>query len=129
MTMNDRPRNCQIAMAATAGSAQVGLCRRGGLGLIPSQGKRPTMGFISVPKIMAPTATDVTTVEEKIIRKIPIPLMVLFAATANARPRRRPRGTTITTKRNVDVSDWRNADDESIEVACERPTYFDGRPG
>ena len=36
--------------------------------VIPSHGSRPTDGFISVPKITAATATDVATVDEKIVR-------------------------------------------------------------
>ena len=35
---------------------------------MPSQGSRPTTGFISVPKTTAATATELTTVEEKIMR-------------------------------------------------------------
>ena len=68
MMMKDSPRNCQIVMTATAGSAQVVLSRAGGLGLMPSQGSRPTTGLSSVPKTTEATATELTTVEEKIIR-------------------------------------------------------------
>jgi len=57
-----------MVMTATAGSAQVGFWRSGGVGLMPSQGKKPTTGFIRVPKTSAATATELTTVEEKIIR-------------------------------------------------------------
>jgi hypothetical protein len=35
---------------------------------MPSQGKRPTTGLRSVPKTTEATATELTTVEEKIIR-------------------------------------------------------------
>src|SRR6516165_8011091 len=68
MMMKDSPRNCQIVMSATEGSAHVVLSRAGGLGLMPSQGSRPTTGLSSVPKTTAATATELTTVEEKIIR-------------------------------------------------------------
>ena len=65
MMMNESPRNCQIAITATAGSAHVGLLRIAGWGLRPSQGRRPTTGSISVPNTTAATATELTTVEEK----------------------------------------------------------------
>src|SRR5450759_5452206 len=68
MRMKLRPRFCQIVAKATAGSAQLGLSRIAGVGLIPSQGRSPTWGFMSVPKITEATATDVATVEEKIVR-------------------------------------------------------------
>ena len=68
MMMNDRPRNCQIVMTATAGSAHVVLSSAGGVGLIPSHGSSPTTGLSSVPKTTDATATDETTVDEKIIR-------------------------------------------------------------
>jgi len=68
MMMNDRPRNCQTVMRATAGSAQVGFCKMDGVGLIPSHGRRPTTGFMRVPNTRAATATELTTVEEKITR-------------------------------------------------------------
>ena len=35
---------------------------------MPSQGSRPTTGFSSEPKTTEATATELTTVEEKIIR-------------------------------------------------------------
>ena len=35
---------------------------------MPSQGSRPTCGLNSVPKITDATATDVATVDEKIVR-------------------------------------------------------------
>src|SRR3984885_10588694 len=68
MMMKDRPRNCQMEINATAGSAHVVLSSAGGLGLIPSQGKRPTTGLSRVPKITEATATELTTVEEKMTR-------------------------------------------------------------
>ena len=37
-------------------------------GLIPSQGRRPTTGFKRVPKTTDATATELTTVDEKIMR-------------------------------------------------------------
>ena len=40
----------------------------GGVGLMPSQGSSPTTGFSSVPKTTEATATELTTVEEKITR-------------------------------------------------------------
>ena len=68
MMMKDRPRNCQMVMTATAGRAQVALSSAGGVGLMPSHGSRPTTGLSSVPKTTEATATELTTVEEKIIR-------------------------------------------------------------
>ena len=68
MMMNASPRNCQIVMSATDGSAHVVLSRAGGLGLMPSQGSRPTTGLSRVPKTTDATATELTTVDEKIIR-------------------------------------------------------------
>src|SRR5271155_2019292 len=68
MMMNDRPRNCQMVMSATAGRAHVVLSSAGGVGLMPSQGSSPTTGLSSVPKMTEATATELTTVEEKMIR-------------------------------------------------------------
>src|ERR1700733_1789058 len=68
MMMKDRPRNCQMEISATAGRAHVVLSSAGGLGLIPSQGRKPTTGLSKVPKITEATATELTTVEEKITR-------------------------------------------------------------
>ena len=68
MMMNESPRNCHTAMRATAGSAHVGFPRMAGWGSKPSHGSRPTTGSISVPNTTAATATEVTTVEEKINR-------------------------------------------------------------
>ena len=55
-------------VTATAGSAHVVFCRIGGWVVIPSHGSKPTCGFIRVPKMTAATATDVATVDEKIVR-------------------------------------------------------------
>ena len=68
MMMKDRPRNCQMVMTATAGRAQVLFSSAGGVGLIPSHGSRPTTGFKRVPKTTEATATELTTVDEKIMR-------------------------------------------------------------
>src|ERR1039457_4030331 len=68
MMMNERPKNCQIVMSATDGSAKVVFSSNGGVGLMPSHGRRPTMGFMSVPNTTAATATELTTVDEKIMR-------------------------------------------------------------
>ncbi len=68
MRMNERPRFCQIVVTATASSARSGLSRIGGWGSMPSHGSSPTCGFISVPKMTDATATDVATVDEKIVR-------------------------------------------------------------
>src|SRR5580692_10707137 len=68
MMMKDKPRNCQMVITATAGRAQVELSSAGGLGLMPSHGSRPTTGLSSVPKTTEATATELTTVEEKIMR-------------------------------------------------------------
>src|SRR5580704_15005920 len=68
MMMKDSPRNCQMVMRATDGRAQVVLSSAGGVGLIPSQGSKPTTGLSRVPKMTEATATELTTVEEKINR-------------------------------------------------------------
>ena len=68
MMMKDRPRNCQMVISATEGRAQVVFSSAGGVGLMPSQGSSPTTGFSSVPKTTEATATELTTVEEKITR-------------------------------------------------------------
>ncbi len=62
------PSVCQIVMIATPMSARSGFSRIGGFGLMPSHGRRPTTGLNSVPKITDATATDVATVDEKIVR-------------------------------------------------------------
>ena len=51
-----------------AASAHVGFSRIGGRGLMPSHGRRPTTGLNNVPKMTEATATDVATVDEKIVR-------------------------------------------------------------
>src|ERR1039458_3466406 len=68
MMMNDNPRNFQMVITATAGRAHVMFSRAGGEGLMPSQGSSPTTGFKSVPKTTEATATELTTVDEKIMR-------------------------------------------------------------
>src|ERR1700734_3674373 len=68
MMMKDSPRNCQMVSSATEGRAQVELSSAGGVGLMPSQGRSPTTGLSKVPKTTAATATELTTVEEKISR-------------------------------------------------------------
>ena len=68
MMMKVSPRNCQMVISATAGSAHVVLSSAGGVGLMPSHGSSPTTGFSSVPKTTEATATELTTVEEKITR-------------------------------------------------------------
>ena len=40
----------------------------GGLGSIPSHGSNPTIGLNSMLKMTAATATEVATVDEKIVR-------------------------------------------------------------
>ena len=57
-----------MVMSATAGRAQVELSSAGGVGLMPSQGSSPTTGLSSVPKTTEATATELTTVEEKMTR-------------------------------------------------------------
>ena len=57
-----------MVISATAGSAHVVLSSAGGFGLMPSQGRSPTTGLSRVPKTTEATATELTTVEEKIIR-------------------------------------------------------------
>ena len=44
------------------------LSSAGGVGLMPSQGRKPTTGLSRVPKTTEATATELTTVEEKITR-------------------------------------------------------------
>src|ERR1700722_2244817 len=68
MMMKERPRNCQMVMIATAGRAQVELSSAGGVGLMPSQGNSPTTGLSRVPNTTEATATELTTVEEKMTR-------------------------------------------------------------
>ena len=68
MMMKDRPRNCQMVMSATEGRAHVVLSSAGGVGSMPSQGSSPTTGLSSVPNTTEATATELTTVEEKITR-------------------------------------------------------------
>ena len=55
-------------MTPIASIAQVGLWRMGGLGLMPSQGRRPSTGFMKVPKMTAATATELTAVVAKMVR-------------------------------------------------------------
>src|ERR1700728_1528844 len=74
MMMKDRPRNCQIVSSATEGRAQVELSSAGGVGSMPSHGNSPTTGLSSVPNTTAATATELTTVEEKISRYAAMPL-------------------------------------------------------
>ncbi len=57
-----------MVIRATAGRAQVVLSSAGGVGLMPSHGKSPTTGLSSVPKTTEATATELTTVDEKIMR-------------------------------------------------------------
>src|SRR5271154_7053983 len=73
MMMKASPKNCQMEMAATDGRAQVVFSSKGGLGLMPSQGKRPTIGFMRVPNTSEATATELTTVDEKMTRKAAMP--------------------------------------------------------
>ena len=97
--------NCHTAMTATAGRAQVGFCSTTGWGLMPSHGSRPTTGSISESNTTAATATDVTTVEEKISRRRPCrggPV----GGHGQQQAAMRPAGTTMTTKRSVVTRLW-----------------------
>src|SRR5688500_7447222 len=60
------PRFCQIVVTATATSAHDGLFKNGGSGWMDLS--RPTCGLSRVPKITDATATEVATVDEKIVR-------------------------------------------------------------
>ena len=67
MRMNESPRLCQTVVADTQINAHFGSCN--GLMLEPNQyGIKPICGFSSVKKITAATATEVATVDEKIVR-------------------------------------------------------------
>src|SRR5207248_7857843 len=66
--MNVRPSVCHTVVTDTATRAHEGFWRMGGLELMPSHGSSPTCGSSNVPKITDATATDVATVDEKIVR-------------------------------------------------------------
>ena len=66
--MNVRPSVCQTVTSATAPSARSGFSMIGGVGFTPSHGSRPTIGLNNIEKITAATATEVATVDEKIVR-------------------------------------------------------------
>ena len=118
-----------MAMITTAGSAQVGFDRIAGCGSRPSHGSRPTTGSIRVPKTTAATATELTTVEEKMTWKMAIPLSARWAARASIRPPSRPVGTTISTNSSVEIRLWWKAVDDSTSPTWLRPTKVEGSPG
>ena len=108
-----------MLMSATEGSAQVVLSSAGGFGLIPSQGSSPTTGLSRVPKMTEATATELTTVEEKINRYTAMPLSLRCAATARASPSRMLVGTTMITKTNVVSRLWVNCVEEMVgQIWC-----------
>ena len=56
----------------------------------------PIDGWNSTSQMRADTATEVATVEEKIVRKIVMPLMRWWARTASASPRTSPKAPSRT---------------------------------
>ncbi len=69
MMMNVSPRFCQIVTPATANERPFRVVEIGGFaGCCRSTASSPTCGLSSVTKMTAATATEVTTVDEKIVR-------------------------------------------------------------
>ena len=76
----------------------------------------PTSGWSRKSHIRLATATDVATVEEKIVRNTPTPRRYLSASTASPTPRATPMGTviranfTVTHKRVLELLAARHVD-------------------
>ena len=75
------------------------------------------------------TATDVTTVDEKTVRKNPMPRILWCASTARSRPSTMPIGTVRNTNSTVTLKLLVNRCDVSTERYCESPTHLRGMPG
>ena len=61
----------------------------------PTLASTPTSGWSRNSHIRLATATDVATVEEKIVRNTPTPRRYLSASTASPTPRATPMGTVM----------------------------------
>ena len=121
--MKDRPRNCHTEMRATAGNAQVGFSRMAGCGLMPSHGRSPTTGSMSVPKITARhrhRAHDGG--GRRSSGRSAIPLISRWAARASSRPPSSPVGTTMITNNSVETRLWWNSVEPKTDPICLKPT-------
>ena len=107
--MKVKPRLAQTLETATDHNAVSGSRRNPGFLIVgnrslihPMLASTPTSGWSRNSHIRLATATDVATVEEKIVRKMPIRLSVLLASTARPTPNASPSGTVISASLNVD---------------------------
>ena len=81
----------------------------------------PTSGCSRNSHIRLATATDVATVEEKIVRKMPIRLSVLLASTARPTPNASPSGTVISASLNVTHSAFWNSTERNASTYWSHP--------
>ena len=102
MRMNVNPRLAQMLVAATEISAVPGsrsspgdLSTGNRSAIHSTLASTPTSGWSRNSHIRLATATDVATVEEKIVRNTPTPRRYLSASTARPTPRATPMGTVI----------------------------------
>jgi len=82
-----------------------------------------------VKKITEATATEVATVDEKIVRKMAIPRSRWCASTARPSPRMMPAGTVCSAKRTVTPRLCRSSRELSTSAYWSSPTQSLGRPG
>ncbi len=81
----------------------------------------PTSGCSRNSHIKLATATDVATVEEKIVRKKPTPLTALWARTASPTPSANPSGTVISANLNVTQSAFWNSVERNTSTYWSQP--------
>ena len=126
--MNVNPRLPHTFDTATDQTAVPGSRSRPGLlttgNRSPSQpmlDSTPTSGWSRNSHIRLLTATDVATVDEKIVRNVPIPRSVLSASTASPTPSTSPRGTVISANWTVTHSAFWNSDDRNTSMYWPHP--------
>ena len=121
---NVRPAFCHTAVVEIATSAEPGCLMLSQLTLRHS----PASGWRSVKNTTDATATELATVEEKMVWKMRIPRSFRSAATARSTPRMMPIGTVRTANLAVTASDRRNVDDVSESMMFDPPIHSSEPP-
>src|SRR5262245_61701424 len=126
--MNVNPRLAHTLDTATAHSAvpgsrsSPGSFNTGNRSLSqPMLASTPTSGCNRNNHIRLATATDVATVDEKIVRNRPILLSVLWASTASPTPNPTPSGTVISASLNVAHNAFWNSTDRNTSTYWSQP--------
>ena len=125
--MKVRPRFCQTVVAATANRAVSGSSSHCTGFSWPTASrnwlKMPIEGWNRTSHISEETATDVATVDEKIVRNTEMPRMRWWASVASASPQSRPRPTVMKANWNVTQRLWWKSDEPRTSRNWSKPTF------